>query len=238
MKILNQIFLTATAVVLLASCSYDDEPLDGGYYHLTVAEPYSYDSCYFMLDGQRFSGKTAILSKDRAFTNSTYRVRAEAKGVLQGFRKGADQPDFSMNVDLSQQRDFTFVQLPGQKLMTPDESEGGEPMPTEPGHVKARFFYTDKTYPDIHHMRVQILSGKNPFSSKKLLSVSLEQNVPGQFVEIDTTAVQGNFYFRLYNADVTPEKRIGFMPTLMKFDSDARQTLQVNGHSGKIEYAF
>lgn len=229
MKILNQIFLTATAVVLLASCSYDDEPLYGGYYHLTVAVPYSYDSCYFMLDGQSFSGKTAF---------STYRVRAEAKGVLQGFRKGADQPDFSMNVDLSQQRDFTFVQLPGQKLMTPDESEGGEPMPTEPGHVKARFFYTDKTYPDIHHMRVQILSGKNPFSSKKLLSVLLEQNVPGQFVEIDTTAVQGNFYFRLYNADVTPEKRIGFMPTLMKFDSDARQTLQVNGHSGNIEYAF
>ncbi len=147
------------AVVLLAGCSYNDEPLYGGYYHLTVAEPYSYDSCYFMLDGQSFSRKTVF---------STYRVRAEAKGVLQGFRKGADQPDFSMNVDLSQQRDFTFVQLPGQKLMTPDESEGGEPMPTEPGHVKARFFYTDKTYPDIHHMRVQILSGKNPFSSKKL----------------------------------------------------------------------
>lgn len=237
MKILNQIFLTATAVVLLASCSYDDEPLDGGYYHLTVAEPYSYDSCYFMLDGQSSSGKTASLSKDRVFTNSTYRVRAEAKGVLQGFRKGADQPDFSMNVDLSQQRDFTFVQLPGQKLMTPDESEGGEPMPTQTGHVKARFFYTDRFYPDIHHLRVQILGGKTPFASKEVLSVSLDQNVPGKFVEIDTTA-QANFYFRLYNADVTPEKRIGFMPTLMKFDSDARQTLQVNGHSGNIEYAF
>ena len=61
MKILNQIFLTATAVVLLAGCSYNDEPLDGGYYHLTVAEPYSYDSCYFMLDGQSFSSKTASL---------------------------------------------------------------------------------------------------------------------------------------------------------------------------------
>lgn len=238
MKKLNQLFLTASAVALLAACSYDDEPVYGGYYLLNVTEPYTYDSCYFMLDDQRTDKKERINDegtiKDRTFTNKFYCLREQGKGVLHGFRKGASQPDFSMDVDLSRQRDFTFVQLPGQKLMTVEESEGPETKPAQSGHIKARFFYTDKSYPGIHHIRVQIF-GKD--RTTKIMSVSLEQNVPGQFVEVDTTA-QERFYFRLYNADVTPEKKIGFLPTLLKFDRDPIQTLVLNGRSGKMEYLF
>ena len=208
----------------LVSCTYTEEA-DTGYYLLSLTRGYTYgdDILDFSFDGIAVSTDLNV-----------YRSREEnPTGVLKIWARNQPELNRSIEVDLSKQKSMTFVMLPGTGPITVEESYGGETPPTEENHIKMRFFYTDNMVKDIDHMRLIILG-----SDKKtqVMNVLMEKNVLSTFHELDTTSQQ-KFFYQVYNADVTPEKKLSFMPLRLNIKSKSNmQTWQAG--KGSVTHLY
>lgn len=161
-------------------------------------------------------------------TNYNYIKEKKAKSTLFLYKKGGNDPVYSMDVDLKNGDKLTILQISEDKFdLLSDEGEEEDPPQTE-NLSKIRFFYSPIDKLNVPAIEVELISyDEGTISSIDIITPSLivEKGKLSSYIELDiakykdTHGVPANFAYSIYAYDTETKTRGELIEDVMNGDN-------------------